>query len=611
MKIVIDRDLNLTRGDYAGNIARGADPDIKVSIPNDAIITHTPADLFSKYGFDLIEAERPKDVGAADHQYRDLRDRLLSDEELKKKIDQKFLMALKSHFSDFDQILLQKVTYKLDINEDLNEIEKTIKSMDSNALFRAYTIDRENGTVTTFSSREGIWFVDDQFMPKSSELRSAGKIRTDRALRSVKDPSKKVDTKRLNYPLFEETYSLLENGSISHSYATREQPDGSYKDDTPTVYVTKLHYKNKLEEEEIRQQQTKQEAAAVIKKETTHVNKPQATKEQSDKSIEKNKKEIHTKHDPLRLTKEKEIPKELQENREDALKNYAQKLFDDLENRQKTEREELKQKLDAALGEERIKAKQTFVTSLANGMTVMEAIDNLRAAKHNEILVQATLEEVKSDMIMAVKKDEIIAEKLKELEKTAKELESTSKKLETEAKANKTNHENYIKELNKRKEAEVAIGKLKSIAEKLNDSYHAAKAQNLEMKEEITQKDHELEDKDSELESQFSQIEELKHELEDKVRLIEKLKISMQENEVKFAKLETRIEEVEKFNKKLESINSSFGDRIEILHQENRAIQKEISQKKEEEIENRISSLKSLDLESDEGKYSDGSLDQE
>lgn len=605
MKIVLDDDLFLTRGDYAGNPERGIEPNIKVLVPKDAIVTHTPADLFRKYGFDVIEAERPEDIGAADRQYHDLRDRLLADEELKKQVDQKFLMALQSHFADFDRILLEKVTYELEPGEDIDKIEETLRKLDSNALFRAYTIDRENGTITTYASREGIWYIDGKFMPKSAELRSAGRIRTDRALRSVKDPTKKVDTKRLNYPLYEETRALIESGAIKHSFATREQPDGAYKDDTPTVYVTAMHYKDELTDEDIKENNVKKEVAEEVKKETSHINKPQATKGQAAESIEENKKEIHTKHEPVQIVKEKEVVPEIKESREDALKNYAEKLFHDLEDRQKREREELKQKLDAALGEERIKAKQTFITSLANGMTITEAIDNLRAAKHNEILVQATLEEVKSDMIMAVKKDEIIAEKSKELEKTAKELESTSKKLETESKANKTNHENYIKELNKRKEAEIAIGKLKTITEKLNENYHAAKAQIVDLKEEIAERDREIEEKDAELENQFSQIEEMR-------KTISTLKENLQKSEVRFAKLEARLEAMEEFNNKLETLNKSFNEKIDMLTDENRQIEKEIAQKKEESMKDKIRSLKrDTAVENGEKKHNDDLFDQE
>ncbi len=670
MKIVLDKNLQLTRADHPGDLRKGVEPNIKVEFDENAVVTHTPADLFKKYGFDVIEAERPEDVGTADRQYHDLRDRLLSDEELKKQVDQKFLMALENYRADFDRLLLQKVTYELEPGENIDAVIKQLENLDSNALFRAYSVDRENNSITTYATREGIWYVDGEFMPKSAELRSSdGRIRTDRALRSVREPTKKVDVSRINYPLFEETKALIENDVIPHSFATREQPDGSYRDDTPTVYVTKMHFKEDLSDEDIKQREASVAAAQSIKKETTHVGKRQATKEQAQDSIEDNKKEIHTKHEPVEVVKEKEVAAEVKETREDVLQSYVDKLFKDLEERQRQEREELKQKATAAMGQERIKAKQTFVTSLANGMTVTEAIDNLRAAKHNDILVQATLEEVKADMIASAKKDEIIAEKSKELEKTTKELESIAKKLETESKANKTNHENYIKELNKRKEAEVAIGKLKTLTEKLNTEYKKSKAEVIELKEDIAQRDHEIREQNEELEKQFEEIQNLSGQLKETEATLQKKEVAaakmeerikqlelslndikskavnlealveqkdeeiqskdkliaqrdheivtvlqklqekeerikqleektesankkLQGYEVKLAKMEARLEAVEEFNDKLEMMNKNFSERIEILSRENRQIEKEIHEKKEASLGDKIKQLK-------------------
>jgi len=600
MKILLDREHILTRGDHPGNPKRDVAPDIKINLPATAIVTHTPADLFRRYGFDVIEAERPDDVETAVHQYGDLRDRLLADEEAMRAVDQKFLIALKKAAAKFKKIYLEKTTYKLDPGENIDKVVETLKNMESNALFRAIDVDRENGIITTYASREGIWDVDGEYQAKSAELRSAGVIRTDRALRSVRDPSKKIDMRRANYPLFEETKALIESDAIKYSYASREQIDGSWRDDSPAVYVTELHFKESLTEEDEKEIKAIKEAAEGVKEETTHVGKGQATKEAAEESIEENEKEIHTRHEPVEIVKDKEVIEEIREEREDALKSYADRLFAELEERQKREREELRQKMQAALGEEREKAKQTLVTSLANGMTLLEAVDNLRAAKHNDILVQAVLEEVKTDMILAVKKDGIIAEKSKELEKTTKDLTRTKKELEQTAKANKTNHDNYILELNKRKEFEVAASKLKALTDRLHENITAAKAEITDLKDTLKDKDHEIEELGKELEEQFGQIEALRGELvakdkeiedlqnqvkqtqeqvaavaAEKDKEIEAVKGELQKKEVDIARLEEKVKGLEEFNK-------TFKEVVEDLKAENKAIREEIAAAKKE-----------------------------
>lgn len=591
MKIVIDRDLIQTRGDHAGNPSRGIEPNIKIQVPNEAIVTHTPADLFSRYGFAVIEAERPEDRKMAHHQYLDLRAKLLGDEELKKQVDQKFLNEIKKSIANFDEVLLEKVTYQIEPDEDFEKIFNEIKNLKSNALFRALDFDKEKRMIITYSSREGIWEVNGVLTAKSAELRSAGKIRTDRALRSVSDPTKLVDQKRLNYPLFEETRALIESGAIEYSYATREQPDGEWRDDTPTVYVTKLHFKEELTDDDLKVQSAVKNAAENIKKETTHIGKGQATKQAANESLEENKKEIHTKHDPVPIVKPANVNEKIVTEREDALKHYADRLFKQLEERQRSEREELKQKLTAALGEERRKAKQTFISSLTNGMTMTEAIDNLTAAKHNEILIQAVLEEVKTDMILSVKKDDIIAEKSKDLEQTSKELERTKKALESESKANKTNHDNYILELNKRKEAEVAISKLKTVADKLQAALREERIKVSELIEEDKELKSEVQDLTTENEKLFAENLQTKKELDTATERLKKAEIEFvkmkEQSKASESKIQELQEHLQKNDEKMMSRFDDFEKKLEILSGENDKMKNDIDLK----IKNRIEKL--------------------
>lgn len=561
MKIVLDRDLQLTRGDYGGNPKRDIDADIRLDDINQNVakITHAPIDLFYKYGKNsdfsvYTKIEKAGDIGTAYKQYSDLREGLLLDNESQKSVDQKFLIALRHGYANFDRLFLQKVTYQLDADEDIEKIGKLLENMETNALFRALAIDKDNNIITTYASREGIWNIDGVLTAKSAELRSAGSIRTDRAVRSVREPTKKVDAKRINYPLFEETKALMSNNAIKYSYATREQPDGEYKDDTHTVYVTPLHFKEDLTEEDTKTIEAVRTAEKNIKEETTHVGKGQATKEEAQESLEQNKKEIHTKHEVKVEVKEDE---EIKEEKDDAMKLYVDRLFNDLETRQKAEKEELQQKIKSALGEQRQKAKQTFVTSLSNGMTVTEAIANLKSAKNNDIMIELVLEDVKNDMILSVQKDQIIAETKKDLASTTKDLDHRTKKLETVEKANKTNHDNYTLELNKRKEAEIAIGKLKSVTDKMKDIIDESKANILDLKEIVIEKDKELVEREQELDIQFNELEAVKLQntefgvsLKAKDNQITSLKDELSKNDVEIAKINATLETIKEYSAK-------------------------------------------------------------
>lgn len=547
MKIVIDRGLNLTRGDYGGNLSKGIEADIQVKLHQDTKITHTPLSLFSKYGLDITRFDFAKDdidLDKAYQYYKQIRNEILNSEELKKELNPNFLIALSNHNANFHNILLQKITYHLDYEEDIDKISKQLDILNSNALFRGYYKDIENNQLVTYASREGIWFIDDRFIPKSAELRSVGKIRTDRALRSVKDPSQKIDIKRINYPLFEETKELIQNSLISNSYATREQADGTYKDDTPLVYVTALHFKEQLDGVDIEEFEKLKNIDTNLKAETTHTNKAQATKERSKDSLEKNDKEIHTSYD-IKLVEDRND--DIFIKKDNILKDYTTKLVQNLQKKQEQELEELKVKINKALGVEREKVKQLFITSLANGMTISEAIDNLRASKQNDVMLEVILEELKSDIILSIQKDSVISEQSKQIEFMEKELKSLSSRLNELEKSNKTNYNNYIIELNKRKETEIAIGRLKTISDKLNEKLKSYKIDILELKDEIKAKDSEIIEQANMLDREFEEVERLSN-------INKKLEKDLEEKDKKIIELNRQNKLIDKILEKIDNI---------------------------------------------------------
>jgi len=595
MKIVIDKSNKLTRADSKN--------DKQITLSDAIEITKTPLDLFKKFGLDNIESDiKVVDTDTALAQYKELRDKVINDINLQKQINQSFLSTLKSANANFDDVLLQKITYKLDADENIDDVIKTIKTANTNALFRALEYDKESNEIISYSSREGIWQVNDNLVAKSIELRSVGSVRTDRALRSVREPSKFIDAKRTNYHLFEDTKALIESEVISNSYCTREQADNSYRDDSRVVYVTKLHFKEEeLSEEDLKDLDVAKEVSKSIKEETTHVNKRQATTVQVEKSLEDNKKEIHTKHEPVEIVKNKDENSELKTEKEDALKSYVSNLLNDLEMRQKREREELTYKINSAMSEERQKAKQTFITSLSNGMTVTEAIDNLRSAKNNEIMIQAVLEEVKTDMILSVKKDEIISEKSKELEKALKNLESTSKKLEEIERKNKYNYEAYQKELELRKVANETISTITDRNNKLKEVLKSQKADIIDLKEDIKERDREIESKDKELDEQFDTIEKLTQDVAIKDENINTLNATIQNKDIALAKANASLEAK---NREIENLKKQLLNKDETIKSLNANIQsKDIELTKAnaslEAKSNELKNIQVLDFEKD------------
>ena len=130
MKIVLDLEKKLTRGD--------SKDDKKIVLSDDVKITHTPLDLFAKMGLPHLTSNIIViDEKSAFEQYKQLRDLVLSDTNLQNQIDANFLASLRNKRAEFDDVNLQKVTYKLDSDENFDDVIKTLEKQNSNSIFRA------------------------------------------------------------------------------------------------------------------------------------------------------------------------------------------------------------------------------------------------------------------------------------------------------------------------------------------------------------------------------------------------------------------------------------------------------------------------------------------
>jgi hypothetical protein len=462
-----------------------------------------------------------------------------------------FLIALQLSTANFEDINIQKITYKLDIDENIDDIVDTIKGIKSNALLRAIEYDKDNNTIVSYSSREGIWEIEGEFFAKAIEMRSIGAIRTDRALRSVREPTKFINRRRINYHLFEDTRELIENDIIKYSYCTREQPDHSYRDDTKTVYVTKLHYKTEeLTTEDLQELYIAVDVDKALIEETTHINKQQATLAQMNQSLENNKKEIHTKYNEIKVISNNSLDKKLKEQKESVIAEYLRRLADELEEKQLRERAELEKKISIAFDEtHRQKVKQILINSLTSGMTLVEALDNLKAAKYSNVIIQTVLEELKTDMILSVKKDELIAHKDKKIQKLTQDLEMATKKANEFERKNNFNYKNYTIELEKRKKADETIYSMKNYIDQFKSTIEKKNIEIYDLQKELENKERETNALTKELDEQFNKLQEQEKLLKYQNEQIETLLLRV-------AKMEERLNIVGDLNKKIDLLCS-------------------------------------------------------
>ncbi|SFQ00914.1 hypothetical protein, partial [Hydrogenimonas thermophila] len=467
---------------------------------NNATVINTAADAISRYlndknDIEIIlqnistkEAKTKEDVLK---QYNEIVQLVKNDTEIQKLFSIDFQKNLKN-LRQINSLDLQKVTYQVEDNEKFDEIVEALKNQESGAILRAIEADKENKQITMYSSTYGLWSADNQLFFKQIEALSKqqNKIRATYTLRKITNIEEKQDFKKLNYAIFEDLKTLFENNKIEKFYKSMQQLDNNWKDDNINYYIDAKFLKEDLSNEDFKEIETKKEALKNIKEQTTHTNKKSATKEELKATIAQNEKELHTTY-TIDLNNVEQLD-EIKAEKENIIKSYEERILRELEERQKREFEELKLKIEMAQ-QEREKAKKTYLNSLKNGNTIIEAVKNLEANKYNDVVVNEVLEDVKSEILLSVKKDEIINTTKKELETTTKKLKSTTKKLEIAEQARETNYKNYLSELEKRKNTENVLRKSLETAEKLKNTIIVKNSEIADLKEEIQERDAEIE----------------------------------------------------------------------------------------------------------------------
>lgn len=583
MKLLLDRARELT------NIYKLED------LPQTSRITHTPADFWrahynGDFDSEILPNVKTKEVKTLQdavaqfneivHVFSNHPDRYMKldlDEPIKRKI-----------LKPIEKIELQKTTYEAAKDEDFKKIVDTFSSMQSGAPLRAIEVDEKNRRITVYAATYGLWNVNGEHFVKNSEAasRRENKVRMQFTLRDLRHPENlTAEPGRLDFQIFEDLNALFSAGAIEKLEKPTEQLDGSWKTD-PQYTILPLHFKAELTEEELKSLETRAEAKKKVTEEVSHVGKGQATKEQTKETVERNEKEIHTTYDveaaevpkkepetakkELKEGEEAQAPAEekklaenplvqIREQKEKAIHDFFVRQLKELEEKQRRELEEMKIKIEQAEAD-RNAAKVLYVRSLANGNTIEEGVEHLRAAKFNDVTIAAALEEVKADMLLAVEKDRIIEEKEKQAEKLSSELERVGKKLEESERARKTNHERMLKEVEKRKEIEAKVGKLIEATEKLKSKIVSQSAEIRDLQEEVQEKDRTIE----EMERQLEQSEKEKEELRAKAtQTFKEQKVEIEALKAKVAELEKKAEsqsrEIERKDEQIEEKDKMIG----------------------------------------------------
>ena len=624
MKILLDRNNALSAIDTAQE---------DIQIPKNAQITQTTIDVFHRYGVP-VEAREIEDPAAAIEAYTTIREKLLRENalELQATADPRFIAELRSQPRPFTGAAVQKVTYKIEETEDYDKIAEELKTIESGALFRAIEFDKQNRTITEYTTRAGVWKVGDEFYLKMIEGRGGRNVRTQVSPRQVKNPLAPAEADRINFPIFEDVSTLFKKELIEKFVPAVEKEDGSYKDGHK---VGKYHFAKELTEEDLQALKIKSAAEKSVKAEKSHKNKPQPSAEAVKATLKENEKEIHTVHEVV-IDAPQEA--EIVEEKIDTIQAYAERLKRELEEKHKQEEEALKIKIEEALGDEREKAKKTLLISLGNGMTIPEAIDNLRAAKHNDILIQTVLEELKVDLLKSIEKDKIIDTKKAELERLTKELDKQIRALEDaerkaahfeeqmhrEREVKKEKIEALVKANETIKNQNAALQKLHTTLTKVTEKARVQKVEIEDLNTTIKEREGEIEEQTKELEEQFAQIQKLEKALKEKEKAeaaaaakiaelekaieaqaietdkqrfaVEKLKkeisgkekevtklngtIAIQQNDLKSK--DTKLEEVGAELKTEKAKNAEMLEKIAALEAENEKIREELKEKIEE-----------------------------
>lgn len=473
--------------------------------------------------------------------------------------------------------LLQKAVYQLEDGEKFDDVYNALKTEKNGALFRALVADKENNRITVYSTRFGIWETMQGILIKMAET-NGNLLRINLADRQEKDITKFQDFARQNYPVATDLRNLFKKGLIQEL-----TKDDNYK-------VTALHFKEEINEEDIKQFESQMGAKKEITKETSHTSKTNANSKEVKKAIEQNEKEIHSTKDDLEIV---EVDK-YETKRATTVEEFAEKLQRDLEEQQKRERLKLEEKIKQAKNE-RKKVKEDAIKLLAGGMTIDEAINELKAKKYNDITVKFAEEDLKTEILSSIEKEA-------DLNKTKKELDTTTKKLEVTEEKRQKIYQNYTDELERRKKAEsVAVDltdKLKQALSKIEETQQIVNEQSIkivdlqdeiaELKDELKARDESIDMLEGENSNLVAQNNAMQINIENQGKKIEELTLLNQTAENKIAELKRINNQIANENIELKEALENYKEmekeleRLKANLNENERLSEEVEQKSED-----------------------------
>ncbi len=354
---------------------------------------------------------------------------------------------------------IQKHTYLAENGDEFHRALEALENLKSGALFKAIDANEKELMITTYSSRFAHSKIEDKTFFKIVEVVSIGGgiIRFSFTNRNITDPLIKTkELSKLNFLLHEEVKWLFDQGAINRFLKTRLDDFGRFEDDHISYEVRAVHFKEKLSEEEIK----KLEMSKSLEKRLKELDKKEAQKAHT------NIKEMHAiiKDNSIapRIKSEVEVnpsivkAKTIAKSQNDKIEEHYKNIIAQKEEEQKVELELLKAKI-AEAKRQKDQAKKVFIKSLSNGMSIDEARQALLAQKFNDITVKTVLEDAKSEIILSLQKDEIIAQTTQNLKKTISDLEITRKNFQRSEEIRKTHFENFERERKKRVEFQKSL----------------------------------------------------------------------------------------------------------------------------------------------------------
>lgn len=402
---------------------------------------------------------------------------------------------------------LQKVTYKVEEDEDFEAIYQALKNSDTMALGKAVVKSEEEREITIYKTKFGTWQLPNgEIYVKQVEGGSKNQLRNTYTVRNQDEPLKLSESSRINFAVLEDAQTLFEAGLI--------------KDFNN---FTEAYFKYELTDEEKEQLAIKEEAQKIVKKETSHTEgKTNATTQEMEQTIAKNE-EIFRVEDQKNL--DFENVEKFENNRKDAVLSHLESLKEKFEREQALARQVLEEKINSVLkAEDRLKIKKEAVALLQAGMNLQEMSLELQAKKYNDLQIQIANEELKQDIIDSQEKES-------NLKKVSKKLAEEVVKSKTEEKAKeyfKSQFEAVTKLKNEMFEEnrtlKIGINDLTSEMLQLTELFEtkesALNATVSDLKADKAELNRELEELEEELNLKYEEIENFKNSLVEKEKAV-------------------------------------------------------------------------------------------